>query len=1381
MVRPWLSRLLRRLAFPRPRRHRRAWARPRVEPLEGRLVPATVTWVGGASGTWATAADWSTGALPGSGDDVIINGPVTVTHAAGSDTIHTLSVGPGATLQITGNSSLATSAPTGPQVTDDGTIDLGDTSSAGSLFVNAASASVAGAGSVVFGASAANQFGQQVGGQSLTLGAGITLHGQNGSVGLASATFDNQGTIQSDVSGGTITLGPAGSFTNDGIVAALNGGTTVVHPGTLTNLSSGTLTGGTWEAVGGTLRGFASGITTNAATVLLDGAGSHFYTGTSGTTDALAGLATNASGGSFTIQNGANFVSASPFSNAGLVVVGTGSTLMAPYTQTGGTTKLAGGSLANFGPPPGNSLSFNGTSDFVQVPNSTSLDSQALTSQVTIQAWVYLDQLPSAAGHIMQIVAKSENGNDLDLQVQTDDRIHFYVGDQFPNSVVSATVLQVGRWYHVAATYQAGQPGQLQIFINGQLDATQTANLDRTTNPNPLTIGDSAVWSGRYFNGLITDVSIWNVALTSAQIQAEMGVALQGQETGLVGAWAFNEGVGTTAHDLTGNHNDGSLGNGVPSQGPGWQVSPVTSVSLLGGSLTGVGTIDGNVLNSGGTLAPGNGGQGGALDISGSYTQGSAATLDIQVGGSSASGEFGTLAVAGPATFAGTFTVSTVNGYTPLYTDSYTAVTFASETGDFSSDNLPTLGGEPLLTVGQAGSTTSLGLNGTLSPTTTSLSSSTNPSTFGQPVTLTATVSADSGATPTGTVDFEDATTGQSLGTATLQLTGGLDQATLTVSSLTAVSHTITALYTSNHPGSFENSSSSALTQVVNPATPTVFVSAAGGTYNGSAFTATATVAGISGAAASALEGVSPTLSYYAGATLLPGAPTGAGTYTVVATFAGSADYTAASASTTFTITPALLTVTANDASKVYGQGNPAFTDTITGFVNGETSDVLSGSASLTTSATASSPVSTYAIKAALGTLSAANYTFAFVDGTLHVNQATTGTALGASLLTPLAGVNTVTLTANVTVVPPGAGAPTGNVDFFDTTTGTDLGTAPLNGGTATLKIQPLAAGQHVLRATYSGDGNFLPSKGTVTLQAVPPACLSGVVFEDFNGDGRLDFGEAGIAGVTIHLTGADDLGHAVDQTKVTGGVGAYLFSSLRPGNYTISEAQPAGYALGIASIGSAGGRLSATDQFFVKLSQGAQGLNYNFGELPAAGSPVQEGQTTGIGFWHSKDGQSLILALNGGTGTQLGDWLAATLPNLYGSNAGANNLAGKSNADVAAFFQHLLAQKGMKLSARVLATALSVYVTNATLDPTGVAARYGFTVSGDGVGVATVNVGRDGAAFGVANNTTTTVLGLLQATDAQAVNGLLYNGNKALRKQARQVYAALNEAGQDR
>jgi hypothetical protein len=95
-----------------------------------------------------------------------------------------------------------------------------------------------------------------------------------------------------------------------------------------------------------------------------------------------------------------------------------------------------------------------------------------------------------------------------------------------------------------------------------------------------------------------------------------------------------------------------------------------------------------------------------------------------------------------------------------------------------------------------------------------------------------------------------------------------------------------------------------------------------------------------------------------------------------------------------------------------------------------------------------------------------------------------------------------------------------------------------------------------------------------------------------------------------------------------------------------------------------------------------------------------------------------------------------------------------------------------------VLATALAVYVTDGTLDGTGVGTRYGFLVGGNGVATATVNVGPNGAAFGVANNTVMTVLDVLLAADAQAVDGVLYNGDTTKRNQANTVFNAINQAG---
>src|SRR5262249_23076003 len=79
------------------------------------------------------------------------------------------------------------------------------------------------------------------------------------------------------------------------------------------------------------------------ADVLIDGAGSHIYSD-NGTTDAFAGLTTNAASGQFTIQNGASLNrGSSAFNNAGTFTIGTGSTLtVGTYSQTGGGTIVQG-------------------------------------------------------------------------------------------------------------------------------------------------------------------------------------------------------------------------------------------------------------------------------------------------------------------------------------------------------------------------------------------------------------------------------------------------------------------------------------------------------------------------------------------------------------------------------------------------------------------------------------------------------------------------------------------------------------------------------------------------------------------------------------------------------------------------------------------------------------------------------------------------------------------------------------------------------------------------------------------------------------------------------------------------------------------------------
>jgi len=177
-------------------------------------------------------------------------------------------------------------------------------------------------------------------------------------------------------------------------------------------------------------------------------------------------------------------------------------------------------------------------------------------------------------------------------------------------------------------------------------------------------------------------------------------------------------------------------------------------------------------------------------------------------------------------------------------------------------------------------------------------------------------------------------------------------------------------------------------------------------TYNTANFTITKANASVTPNAASKTYGTSdPTLTgtssgfvaadnVTAAYSRVAGETVGGSPYTISSTLSPSAvlgNYNITYNTANFTINKAALTVSAGNKSKTYGQADPTLTATVTGFVNGETSSVVSGTASLSASGTAGAtrPAGTYTITPTLGTLTASNYTFTtFNTGTLTVNQA---------------------------------------------------------------------------------------------------------------------------------------------------------------------------------------------------------------------------------------------------------------------------------------------------------------------------------------------------------------------------------------------------------
>lgn len=353
-----------------------------------------------------------------------------------------------------------------------------------------------------------------------------------------------------------------------------------------------------------------------------------------------------------------------------------------------------------------------------------------------------------------------------------------------------------------------------------------------------------------------------------------------------------------------------------------------------------------------------------------------------------------------------------------------------------------------------------------------------------------------------------------------------------------------------------------------------------------------------------------------------------------------------------------------------------------------------------------------------------------------------------------------------------------------------DLGTTSNPGGNV---VNVNGPGSFIRNLT----GNAIPTEGTEFTTSSNFSTIQGLVWVDFNNDGEVNFGEHVIEGVTINLTGFDDLGNWVQRTAQTDANGIYSFTDLRPSNaagYTLTQLQPAGFMDGRDTLGLVDGIAAGNDPVndtfsgIVLSPTGSLAENYNFGERPASGGSVGTGQTATIGFWQNKHGQNLIKALNGGQfATELGNWLASTFPNMYAA------LDGLSNAQVAAHYKTLFGRNGQsspggppKVDAQVMATALAVYVTNESLAGN-TASSYGFQVGQYGVGAATFNVGSNGAAFSVANGTSLSVMDLLLAVNNRSHNGLLFDQNgdgvisaqeANLRTMANNVFSLINESG---
>ena len=283
---------------------------------------------------------------------------------------------------------------------------------------------------------------------------------------------------------------------------------------------------------------------------------------------------------------------------------------------------LSQGSGSGSGDYTNYALDFNGSNQFVYLPNHGDINVGCGCQNKTIEMWFKVDNknitsrkqtLYEQGGTVRGLVIYVFGG-------------YLYVGgwneaeSGWQGSWLSTNSIQNNTWHHVALTLSGGN-SITNNALKGYLDGQQFGSSSGSrlwSHPGDVRIAghrDTKFHTGdwnnsQYYAGLIDEVRLWNSTRSAAQIQAKKDTVLNGNESGLVAYYNFQENSGSVANDTqTQSNNDGSIYNGAAwTSGP--ELSKMSSLSYTNTTVSLASFTDNKLLVNG------------DLDISGSTFNG---------------------------------------------------------------------------------------------------------------------------------------------------------------------------------------------------------------------------------------------------------------------------------------------------------------------------------------------------------------------------------------------------------------------------------------------------------------------------------------------------------------------------------------------------------------------------------------------------------------------------------------------------------------------------------------------------------------------------------------------------------------------------------------
>jgi hypothetical protein len=237
--------------------------------------------------------------------------------------------------------------------------------------------------------------------------------------------------------------------------------------------------------------------------------------------------------------------------------------------------------------PAGGALQLDGGDDYVEIAGFRGVTG---VRSRTVSAWIKTTMTTIGEiiswgyqGHYVPLDKEDVGGHNWVLMVLGEGNLRLGVGG---GGINGTAIVADGQWHHVAAVLESDDGtadlSDVKLYVDG-IEESTTSRTQRINTvgdadvrigvftieglwPQPWREHPGIIWppgdSGRYFEGAIDEVRIWNVARSKEEIRANMHRRLEGNEAGLVGYWNFDEGQGQIVYDLSAKGNEGYLRHG---------------------------------------------------------------------------------------------------------------------------------------------------------------------------------------------------------------------------------------------------------------------------------------------------------------------------------------------------------------------------------------------------------------------------------------------------------------------------------------------------------------------------------------------------------------------------------------------------------------------------------------------------------------------------------------------------------------------------------------------------------------------------------------------------------------------------------------------------